>query len=66
MSWRLLAGIILTMLVLLAAGRFALGWAQCSWYGYETSRETRYSPFLGCLVQTPTGWAPRNELRIVQ
>ena len=46
--------------------RTTVSWSQCSWYGYETSRETRYSPFLGCMIQTPAGWVPRNELRIVQ
>lgn len=44
----------------------AMAWGQCSWYGYETSRTTRYSPFIGCMIQTPNGWIPRNELRIVQ
>jgi hypothetical protein len=44
----------------------AIAWGQCSWYGYETSRVTRYSPFIGCMIQTPNGWVPRNELRIVQ
>ena len=44
----------------------ALAWGQCSWYGYETSRTTRFSPFLGCMIQTPAGWVPRSELRIVQ
>ena len=66
MSWRLLTGIILSMLLVLVLARFAVGWVQCSWYSYETSREARYSPFLGCLVQTPTGWVPRNEMRSVQ
>ena len=43
-----------------------VAWGQCSWYGYETSRTTRYSPFIGCMIQTPAGWIPRAELRIVQ
>lgn len=43
-----------------------MAWGQCSWYGYETSRTTRYSPFIGCMIQTPAGWIPRAELRIVQ
>lgn len=55
--------------VVLFAIWFALrlvAWGQCSWYGYETSRTTRYSPFIGCMIQTPAGWIPRAELRIVQ
>lgn len=44
----------------------ALAWGQCAWYGYETSRTTRFSPFIGCMIQTPAGWIPRAELRIVQ
>lgn len=44
----------------------AVAWGHCSWYGYETSRTTRYSPFIGCMIQTPAGWIPRAELRIVQ
>ena len=43
-----------------------IAWGHCSWYGYETSRTTRYSPFIGCMIQTPAGWIPRAELRIVQ
>lgn len=39
---------------------------ECAWYGHETNRETRYSMFLGCLVETPNGDIPRGELRVVQ
>ena len=67
---RLAAPSRLALLPLVAAGVwFALrlvAWGQCSWYGYETSRTTRYSPFIGCMIQTPAGWIPRAELRIVQ
>lgn len=55
------AGVLIAWLV-----TRALAWGQCAWYGYETSRTTRFSPFIGCMIQTPAGWVPRNELRIVQ
>lgn len=43
-----------------------LAWGQCSWYGYQTERETRYAAFVGCMVQIDGKWYPRNELRIAQ
>jgi hypothetical protein len=53
------------VLVIFAINR-AFAWGTCSWYGHETSRDTRYSPFLGCMVKVNTSWVPRNELRVVQ
>ena len=38
----------------------------CSYYGFQTDRHVRYAAFVGCMVQTPAGWVPRSELRIVQ
>jgi hypothetical protein len=40
--------------------------ASCHWYGYQTDRTVRYAAFTGCLVQMPTGWTPRMELRTEQ
>jgi hypothetical protein len=41
-------------------------WGACSWYGYQTERNTRYAAFVGCLVEVNGRWIPRNELRVVQ
>lgn len=41
-------------------------WGACSWYGYQTQRETRYAAFIGCTVKVDERWFPRNELRILQ
>lgn len=38
----------------------------CSYYGYQLDRETRYAPFVGCMVKTANGWALRSELRTTQ
>lgn len=41
-------------------------WGSCSWYGYQTGRDTRYAAFIGCMVRVNQQWIPRNEIRIVQ
>ena len=61
-AWAIILGAVLVVWLFLRA----LAWGQCAWYGYETSRTTRFSPFIGCMIQTPAGWVPRSELRIVQ
>lgn len=38
----------------------------CSYYGYQLDRETRYAPFVGCMVKTSSGWTLRSELRTTQ
>lgn len=38
----------------------------CSYYEYQLDRETRYAPFVGCMVRTSNGWALRSELRTTQ
>lgn len=43
---------------------FAYG--GCEWYGYQTGRDTRFAPFIGCMVKIGDNWVPRNELRVVQ
>jgi uncharacterized protein YfbU (UPF0304 family) len=43
-----------------------IAWGSCSWYGYQTERNTRYAAFVGCMVEVNGRWVPREELRIVQ
>lgn len=38
----------------------------CSYYGYQTDRETKYAPFVGCMVKSSGNWVLRSELRVVQ
>lgn len=38
----------------------------CSYYGYQTDRETKYAPFVGCMVKASGNWVLRSELRAVQ
>lgn len=69
MNWNkasLLAICMLSAVLVIWLLKTSLLWGACAWYGYETSRITRFSPFIGCMIQTPAGWVPRNELRIVQ
>ena len=57
--------ILAALLLLWFAGRL-VAWGACSWYGYQTDRETRYAAFIGCMVELDGKWYPRNELRVVQ
>jgi len=56
---------LIFVLIVWAIAR-GLAWGQCSWYGYQTERETRYAAFVGCMVRVDGKWYPRNELRIAQ
>lgn len=38
---------------------------ECSLYGYQTERETKFGMFVGCMVKTPSGYIPRSELRTI-
>lgn len=38
----------------------------CSYYGYQTDRQTKYAAFVGCMVQVSGNWVLRSELRAVQ
>jgi hypothetical protein len=40
--------------------------ATCSYYGFQTDRETRYAAFVGCMVLVDGAWFPRNEIRVMQ
>lgn len=56
------AGIALSALAITAS----VNWGACQWYGYQTERETKFAPYVGCMVKTAGGWVPRNELRTAQ
>ena len=43
-----------------------VNWGSCQWYGYQTERQTKFAPYVGCMVKTTGGWVPRNELRTTQ
>lgn len=57
---------LLLVAVAAAAVNAALNWGSCSYYGFQTGRDTRYAAFMGCMVKTSAGWVPRNELRVIQ
>ncbi|QXH64705.1 hypothetical protein [Pseudomonas azerbaijanorientalis] len=57
----LLALIVGCMLLSNVASR-----ATCSYYGFQTDRETRYAAFVGCMVKLDGAWFPRNEIRVMQ
>ena len=40
--------------------------ATCSYYGFQTDRETRYAAFVGCMVKVSDNWVLRSELRAIQ
>lgn len=40
--------------------------SACSYYGYQTDRETKYAAFVGCMVKVSGNWVLRSELRAVQ
>lgn len=56
------AGISLTALAVTAF----VHWGSCQWYGYQTERQTKFAPYVGCMVKTSSGWVPRTELRTAQ
>ncbi|WP_046786639.1 hypothetical protein [Pseudomonas putida] len=56
------AGLALSALAITAA----VNWGSCQWYGYQTERQTKFAPYVGCMVKTASGWVPRNELRTTQ
>jgi hypothetical protein len=67
MSVKLKVFLMLALVVLVVWGVLRLlAWGQCSWYGYQTSRDVRYAAFVGCMVQVGDHWVPRTELRTEQ
>jgi hypothetical protein len=56
------AGLALSALAITAV----VNWGSCQWYGYQTERQTKFAPYVGCMVKTTGGWVPRNELRTTQ
>lgn len=55
--------IALVVCLLLTLANILASVGACAWYGYQTGRDTRYATFVGCMVKTPGGYVPRNELR---
>lgn len=55
-------GLVLSAIAVTAA----VNWGSCQWYGYQTERQTKFVPYVGCMVKTHAGWVPRNELRTAQ
>jgi hypothetical protein len=67
MSVKLKVSLMLALVILVVWGVLRLlAWGQCSWYGYQTSRDVRYAAFVGCMVQVGDHWVPRTELRTEQ
>lgn len=64
----------LRRLLILSFAVFALGLlinslinrSACSYYGYQTDRETKYAAFVGCMAKVSGNWVLRSELRAVQ
>lgn len=64
----------LRRILILSGAIFALGLVLnslanrgiCSYYGYQTDRETKYAPFVGCMAKVSGNWVLRSELRAVQ
>lgn len=55
----LVSGVVLAAILLVGA----FNRAGCWWYGLQTERDTRYRPFVGCMVNTSNGWFLRSEIR---
>ncbi|MNQ24294.1 hypothetical protein D3C85_374850 [compost metagenome] len=64
--WAWCIAAVLCVIIILAVINSLLNRGVCSWYGYQTDRETRYAPFVGCMVKVHDQWFPRNELRVAQ
>jgi hypothetical protein len=64
----------LRQVLIISGALFALGIlinsiasrGACSYYGYQTDRETKYAAFVGCMVKVSGNWVLRSELRAVQ
>lgn len=57
-----IAGLGLSAIAITAA----VNWGSCQWYGYQTERQTKFAPYVGCMVKTSNAWVPRSELRTQQ
>ncbi|OOQ44246.1 hypothetical protein AO361_14050 [Pseudomonas fluorescens] len=61
--------VLLTLVALIVGGMLLSSLASrstCSYYGFQTDRETRYAAFVGCMVLIDGAWFPRNEIRVMQ
>ena len=66
---RHLRRVLLLSAVMFAAGLLINSLANraiCSYYGYQTDRETKYAAFVGCMAKVSGIWVLRSELRAVQ
>lgn len=57
---------IAILISVIATLKAAYAWADCTWYGYQTERDTRYAFGVGCMANVKDQWVPRNELRMAQ
>lgn len=55
--------IVLGFLLVITGIAWGWGWTKCSWYGYQTERDVKFSGSIGCMVKASSGWVPRNEIR---
>lgn len=60
----LVAGVALLLVLLILQSLIVR--MTCSYYGFQTARDTRYAMFVGCMVKVQDSWIPRHELRVVQ
>ncbi len=58
--------VTLVIVIVIAVMNMTVSWATCSWYGYQTQRDTRYAFGVGCMVKAKNHWVPRGELRTEQ
>lgn len=61
--------VLLILLALILGGMLLSSLASratCSYYGFQTDRETRYAAFVGCMVKLDGEWFPRTEIRVTQ
>ena len=59
-------GAVVGLCIAAMAVTAALNWGSCQWYGYQTERQVKFAPYVGCMVKTTAGWVPRSELRTTQ
>jgi len=53
---------LLAVVVISSAGKRA----GCAYYGYQIDRHVKYALFVGCLVETPSGWMPKSQVITTQ
>lgn len=63
MAWIKASLIVAGFFLITTAIGYGWGLAGCSWYGYQTERDVKFSGTIGCMVKAGGGWVPRNEIR---